>query len=505
MFRGPADGRAERTLGVTLAPRPDGAWDAEVSSIRRGHAIPDIHLEAIATRDTPEPGPSIDVAALQTAAIATFDLEEAYALARKVGIRHGDFMKPRGTVWEGTDFLLAEVAFGNEAMSATSCFSLHPALLDACCLVPFLFERKRAADVTRPFIPISIGSFEVMGPLALGGFVLVRRTGTGGVVPDDIYCADIALFRSDGTPAARMTRLAAKRIRIPLGTTARTPDASPTSVVPDAPRLDAIAPPVPLDAPTTLRTWLCGYVGSVLGREVGWDESEVGFYDLGLDSRQLLEAVRVLERGLGTTLYPTLLFEQGTMARLAEYLLAEQRAGVAQLLAAEASSGAADLVARGPGGFGIGSAELPQTLFAAPVWSARELSGGASSGALLVAGEGHGVEAAARALGRRPTSQTGAAAAVLFGWRGDADVAGVMEACGRSCGGCRAGGGPCRWGGRFRGRRLAGKRVARAAIVAAGERGRCGRGCAGGGGERCTARLHGGAPYRRPARGAGLW
>ena len=176
-----------------------------------------------------------------------------------------------------------------------------------------------------------------------------------------------------------------------------------------------------------MRSWLCGYVGSVLGREVGWDESEVGFYDLGLDSRQLLEAVRVLERGLGTTLYPTLLFEQGTMARLAAYLLAEQRAGVAQLLAAGVSSGGADLVAAVPA---VGSAEPAQTLVAAPVWSARKLAGGASSGALLVAGAGHGVEAAAARWSGGLTSQTGAAAAVLFGWRGDADVAGVMELAG---------------------------------------------------------------------------
>ncbi|XOS93726.1 phosphopantetheine-binding protein [Brevibacillus laterosporus] len=50
-------------------------------------------------------------------------------------------------------------------------------------------------------------------------------------------------------------------------------------------------------------------------------QTNTGFYELGLDSTQLLALVKVLESQVKTALYPTLLFEYSTVESLSQYLL----------------------------------------------------------------------------------------------------------------------------------------------------------------------------------------
>src|SRR5690606_222573 len=60
-----------------------------------------------------------------------------------------------------------------------------------------------------------------------------------------------------------------------------------------------------------------------LGRPAPQIPSDVGFYELGLNSVDVLKATERLEQLVGATLYPTLLFEHTTVDAVAAHLVAE--------------------------------------------------------------------------------------------------------------------------------------------------------------------------------------
>jgi len=422
LFREPVASRDGRGIALSLSLLREGEeWRIRVTGRPEVQDVPaSIHLEGVMARALPDLGPALDIPALQAAAGFSFAVAEAYALARKVGIHHGDFMRPEGTVWEGADYLLARFEFGAETLAAADRFALHPAFLDAACLVPFLFERGRAEAETRPFIPISIGAFETAGPMPAGGYVLVRRSGAGGAVPDDVYLADISLYRADGTPLARMRRLAAKRVRAALSVEAPAAEAKAKAPVLAVVSTATTALEAAASLPA-LEDFLLAYFGSTAGRSMGQADLETGFYDLGLDSTDLLEAVRYLERGLGSELYPTLLFERSTVRGLAGYLWEEHRAGVNGLLA---SGGAVS--ERAPG---APAAHSPaETLYLRPVWQEAALGAAAAAGALLA--RGAGADAVASSWPGERTEIPDEASAALFAWQGETDAADLLSLAG---------------------------------------------------------------------------
>lgn len=69
----------------------------------------------------------------------------------------------------------------------------------------------------------------------------------------------------------------------------------------------------------SIRKFIFDSISSRLGRDGALDE-HAGFYDLGLDSNQLLAIVVDIEQAFAVQLYPTLLFEYSTIAQLATYI-----------------------------------------------------------------------------------------------------------------------------------------------------------------------------------------
>ena len=68
-----------------------------------------------------------------------------------------------------------------------------------------------------------------------------------------------------------------------------------------------------------VQTLVASLVAKALNTEVAQDEN-AGFYDLGLDSNDLLGLVTALEQMLDVSLYPTLLFEHNSIKLLSDYL-----------------------------------------------------------------------------------------------------------------------------------------------------------------------------------------
>ncbi|MEU2494311.1 SDR family NAD(P)-dependent oxidoreductase [Streptomyces sp. NPDC007883] len=246
----------------------------------------------------------------------TVDVDDLYAFVRRLEILHRGFMKASGTVRVGRDHALARMRLAPGAEPYTEHFHAHPAVLDFATLVPLLLfgqEQRTAAD--HAFIPIAIDSFHVSGPIGAENLVHVPGP-VGGRLDADLFHADLEICAPDGSVAARLTGFRAKRVRsADLITAPRAATQVPVvSRAPDGPTAAARRPAGgPFEAVTAL-------VGERLGRPADTVDPELGFYDLGLTSVDLLAIARGLEDRLGTELYPTLLFEHSTVRALADHL-----------------------------------------------------------------------------------------------------------------------------------------------------------------------------------------
>jgi acyl transferase domain-containing protein/pimeloyl-ACP methyl ester carboxylesterase/NAD(P)-dependent dehydrogenase (short-subunit alcohol dehydrogenase family) len=304
----------ERDVQVSLFERgAEQPWRVEVTSHHPGGddvARSVLHLSAeLRLGANPVRPPPIDVERLKAQALERLDLEVIYGRARDIGIVHGDFMRGLGQWYLGKDFLLAEMRLGNDAVAYVDDFDLHPALLDCSTFCPLYFHPK---DPDVPYIPIHIEAFRAFGRLGGACYAYVQRPVEVGNSLD-VLSHSYSLFDAQGNAAASFQRITAKRVRSKAGLIK-----SPARVVPAA-----NLPAPPAGQSQTLLEAVKGLIQEKLGRAVTPQEEGLGFYEMGLDSGQLLAIVRSLEARLERQLYPTLLFEYSTAVDLAAYLQQE--------------------------------------------------------------------------------------------------------------------------------------------------------------------------------------
>ncbi|MEV1092092.1 SDR family NAD(P)-dependent oxidoreductase [Streptomyces microflavus] len=264
---------------------------------------------------------SIDPGRLTSRATRVVGVDELYGFARQLDIVHRGFMKASGLVHVGRDHALAEMRLAAEAGPYLSQFHAHPAVLDFATLVPLLlFQETQRSAADHAFIPLYVDSFHATG--GIGPENLVHVPGpVGGRLDADLFEADLEICSPDGRIVARLGGFRAKRVRsADLITGRRGPVVvSPTGGEPvRAPQSAGHSSPD--SRATGLRETIATLVAAKLGRDADDIDPERGFYDLGLTSLDLLDIAGSLEDGLGTQLYPTLLFEYPTVSALVDHL-----------------------------------------------------------------------------------------------------------------------------------------------------------------------------------------
>lgn len=265
-------------------------------------------------------------------------MAEMYAQSGSRGIDHRDFMRATGHFTRSGELVTATMGLGPEATAHLPGFLLHPTFLDASTIVPFVDPQRLGADDDSAFIPIYFG--DVHAWRATPEQVFVRASVRGGGHGGDLLEADVALYAPDGSPVVRY-RLTSKRVRgsadihrlltsteaqpvshglAPAGPTATQYDPAATGPAPKY-GPSATSPAASADDPRALITAdLAALVAAELGAETSGIATDVGFYELGLDSGRLLRLTAELEGRVGEPLYPTLLFEYQTIDALAGHL-----------------------------------------------------------------------------------------------------------------------------------------------------------------------------------------
>ncbi|GGR27194.1 SDR family NAD(P)-dependent oxidoreductase [Streptomyces netropsis] len=351
LFRNPVAAGPDFDTELRVGFTADGdGYRVSVTGTRRPSGGTEPVLDCRLLLDVPFPTESVDLAALRGRTPHTADMADLYALVRRTGIEHGDFMRARGTLHVGDGELLADLSLGPQAAAYADYFPLHPAALDSSTLLPTQFAPAGVGTAARPYIPMLIESFRARQPI--GARTLVHAVPPRPTGPDgDLTTCDLRFLGTDGGVLLWFRGLTSKRVRDEGAIT----------------RLDG-APCARESAEIVVRALLAERL-----EKPEFDE-EAGFYELGLDSTGLLGIAADLERAYGTDFSPTLLFEHNTfaslVAHLREYRLpADGRRGAA----AQAVTGAPPGEAAAPAGRGA-QEELPaEVVWFEPHWRAVPL------------------------------------------------------------------------------------------------------------------------------------
>nr|ASV46899.1 phosphopantetheine attachment site protein [uncultured bacterium] len=273
-------------------------------------------MQAVLVIDETPPLPDLDIAARKATARAGLDMAELYRRARIEEIKHGPKMRCVGQLWVGTGELLAELAL---EVPGTTGFLMHPGAMDATTIAAFGQTEQASRD---PFIPVAIDRFRALRSLP-ERFVLHAPRTEVLAATREVISNDYDLYDTSGRHCASFRKLTCKRIRqrelitrlLERPGAAAAPVPSPASPAPQAVSVQSGASGSYADM---VRTW----VSEMLGVERSTIRADVGFYELGLDSRALLSLSSRLEEAIGSAIYPTLLFEHPDIASLEAHLVA---------------------------------------------------------------------------------------------------------------------------------------------------------------------------------------
>ncbi|RKG95269.1 hypothetical protein D7V97_37505, partial [Corallococcus sp. CA053C] len=272
----------------------------------------------------------IDVASLMKQATRITDVDDAYVYARGAAIEHFEFMKGQGQLYFHEGGVLGALHLSAPAHEHLEDFLLHPVFLDSATLLPFLYLQQRPELALQPFIPIHIESFRAGPSLGERVFVQVLQSSTG-LVADDLFHSDLDFYSPEGQRIASLRKLSTKRIRSEaLISRLRQPEGAERA--PSPTRLAEPAAPARNAGAASLLDSLRRLFASELKVAPETLDAAENFYSQGMDSTQLLQVVRRLERELDLKLYPTLLFEHSTLRELADYLEHHHAEGAARLL-----------------------------------------------------------------------------------------------------------------------------------------------------------------------------
>ncbi|MFI6692101.1 SDR family NAD(P)-dependent oxidoreductase [Streptomyces sp. NPDC050433] len=264
------------------------------------------------------PARHIDFAALVDTAPRRVSVDDLYGLVRGLDIDHRGFMRASGTVHVGSHHAVARMRLADEAVAHLGDFHAHPAVLDFATLVPMLLLDGHGSDGPRPaYIPLYIESFRARTGVAADNVIHVPGP-VGGGLDSELFDADLEICSPSGEVVAELTGFRAKRVRSAGLITDR---ARPSA---DRPRGAADSTP---SAAAGGEGDFEDRVGALVARRLGVGVADVdrdlGFYECGLSSVDLLGIAADLEEILGVELYPTLLFEHPTVRRLAGHVRQE--------------------------------------------------------------------------------------------------------------------------------------------------------------------------------------
>lgn len=295
-------------------------YDINVTSHDKGN--PEANRENMSCQvqliDEYEPTKVFDVDGFIAHCDNVIDLVDVYGLAHSNGIEHHAFMKTNGKVYLSEQQELMEISLSQSAEAFREKFYIHPAFLDSAtfagtALLLNALSQNTNAERT-PYIPFVIEKIRLNGafPETIYVHTNLAQQSENKSDKSDIHYKDIRIVDALGIEMAKVTRLTTKRIR------------SPEDILPPRALTSRRAEVEENSSDdTSIEAFIRHHIGALLEADGQALNGATGFYDLGLDSAQLLLVVQLLEQASGQQFYPTLLFEFNTINSLVAHLQTE--------------------------------------------------------------------------------------------------------------------------------------------------------------------------------------
>lgn len=264
----------------------------------------------------------IDIPNLMKSADTKIDIDECYRYSRESGLKHYEFMKLLGTASMGADWVLADIRLSDLAEKYIDSFYLHPACLDGSLAVPGASVLNMLNidydNTTQPVIPLYITRFRAFDNIKPHSYVYVDKNKIVLSDSEDVMYFNVEIYGEDGKLDAFYERFAAKRVR------------SEQQIIDMENKVEKIGSGVastPAEKPvilqnddTSIKNLLLDAVHEITGRDREEIDFDAEFYDLGMESTDIMSIVSVIEKKLDVELYPTLLFEYTSLSKLCDYL-----------------------------------------------------------------------------------------------------------------------------------------------------------------------------------------
>lgn len=282
---------------------------------------------------------SIDIEYLKSRANHIDDMEDYYSNTRNMHIHHYEYMKGIGKIYDGDDFLLAEIHLCELAETERNHYFISPVYLDAATIVALsLFHNELFEKEPKPCIPIHVDKFTAVRTLNEICYVYVDKNTKRTSKTNDVYYIGFEIYDEQGKRSVQISNLVAKSVRkkellesVEFGTKHahdkkiehkavenKTIQEKPKTVFSQT--QTAVKPTTDKEMLKLIENVLIKVIEEVREEELHDFSVTKGFYDQGLDSEDLMTIVTKLEERLHVQLYPTLLFEYVNIKNLAQYL-----------------------------------------------------------------------------------------------------------------------------------------------------------------------------------------
>ncbi|WP_179033206.1 type I polyketide synthase [Paenibacillus kribbensis] len=336
----------DQQILVTFIPK-ERYWEVKVTSIKvKNEEAVDtsevINMNCLLyTTEHISINPWPDIAAFADDATEQWDMEEMYELARRCKIRHFTFMKTLGNVYQRGNQEVMKLQLSELAKNDADYFYAHAALLDGASMAGMSFSKNGTQHWVNqdgsPYMPISIERFCIYQrlPSTIYTYTEEREVVDDLLINPDLISRDITVYSEAGEVAVEFHNFSVKRIRdAQLIQKLMEPVVSPPEEKDKAQSVQQKKLVSKdryvgieesefsfLTTKIAIENFLRQEIAKVLKVDADTIEVCAGFYELGLDSIELLRLVKVLEERVDTIMYPTLLFEFSTIDSLTGYLL----------------------------------------------------------------------------------------------------------------------------------------------------------------------------------------
>ena len=266
---------------------------------------------------------TLDVPGLKQVAKSKIALDTMYEQCRHQELVHTGLMKAEGQIYVMDAGIVIDIALGPDGLAQAEHFLFHPALIDGSGIGSgWLLSSPLNAD-QKLYLPLFYESFCASALVQTHCYTRVQRASVR--LEKELIYLTLEFFDASGQKVAELKNFASKLVRSaelihPERAATTQPQRETLSTSSSA------SMPVPSSAIegtatySTIEDFLRQMLAQWLNVPKEQIEPGVGYYQMGLDSRGLLEVVKAVESKIGVSLSPILLFEYTTIAELTTFL-----------------------------------------------------------------------------------------------------------------------------------------------------------------------------------------